>query len=150
MTNKARHKMDNQFPVVGVGVVILNQKDEVLLICRGTEPNRGLWTIPGGRQEPGETVIETAHREIGEETGVTIGPPKLVDVVDLVRHNEDGSLLRHYTLIDYTAGYISGEPRPGGDADSVEWVSLDVVEDRVSWSETIRIIKMAASLLKRE
>ena len=75
-----------------------------------------MWTIPGGRQKPGETLIETAHREIDEETGVQISIPKLIDVVDLIRHDDNGTLLRHYALIDYAARYISGDPRPGGDA----------------------------------
>jgi len=141
--------MRQSFPVIGVGVVVLNDKGETLLICRGNEPNRGAWTIPGGRQEAGETVIDAAHREIIEETGVTIGQPKLVDVIDLIKYGTDGSLIRHYTLIDYAARYVGGEPRPGDDAQAVEWVSLDAIEERISWKETIRIIKTAASLLTK-
>ncbi len=138
---------DQHFPVVGVGVVVLNENNDVLLIRRGTEPNIGMWTIPGGRQEPGETLEETAHREIEEETGVTIEKPQLVDVVDLIRRNDDDSLLRHYTLVDYAARYKDGAPRSGGDADDVAWVPLNQVENRISWSETIRIINEAVQLL---
>lgn len=138
---------DHHFPVVGVGVVVLNEDNEVLLIQRGKEPNIGLWTIPGGRQEPGETLQETARREILEETGVKIGPLVLVDVVDLIRRNDDGSLLRHYALIDYAARYVSGEPTPGGDAAQVAWVPVDAIEERVTWQETVRIIREAASKL---
>ena len=135
------------FPIVGVGVVVLNNNDEVLLIRRGSEPNIGLWTIPGGRQEPGETLEQTAYREINEETGVDIEKPRLVDVVDLIRRSDDDTLLRHYTLVDYAARYKGGQPRPGGDADAVAWISLSEVKDRVSWSETLRIIEEAAHIL---
>jgi 8-oxo-dGTP diphosphatase len=139
---------ENHFPTVGVGVVILNEADEVLLVQRGTEPNIGMWTIPGGRQKPGETLIETARREIYEETGVQISIPKLIDVVDLIRHDDNGTLLRHYALIDYTARHISGDPRPGGDAAAVAWVPTAEIEDHISWTETLRIIHEAISMLR--
>ena len=138
---------DQHFPVVGVGVVVLNENNDVLLIRRGIEPNIGMWTIPGGRQKPGETLVETAYREIQEETGVSIEEPQLIDVVDLIRHNDDQSLLRHYTLIDYAARFKDGIARPGGDADDVEWIPLTDVENRITWSETIRIIREAVRLI---
>jgi len=59
------------FPFVGVGVVVWKD-DEFLLIRRGKEPMRGAWSIPGGRQNLGETVKEAAIREIREETGLEI------------------------------------------------------------------------------
>lgn len=134
-------------PKVGVGVVIINDKDEVLLIQRGEEPNKGMWSIPGGKQDPGETLHQTAHREVEEETGVSISTPVLIDVVDLIRHDDDGTLLRHYALIDYVARYIAGEPRPGGDAAAVKWVPVASIAEHVEWSETVRIIQEGAAKL---
>ncbi len=134
-------------PHVGVGVVVLNANNDVLLIRRGQEPNKGLWTIPGGRQEPGETLAETAHREILEETGVKISEPVLVDVVDLIRHDPHGTLIRHYTLVDYAARYVDGTPKPGGDADAVQWLPASDIEGFVEWSETIRIVQEAVRKL---
>lgn len=131
-------------PQVGVGVVVLNDTGEVLLIRRGEEPNKGLWSIPGGKQDPGETLAETAHREILEETGVTVTDLTLIDVVDLIRHDDNGNLLRHYALVDYAARYVSGHPQPGGDADAVKWVPVATISDHVEWSETIRVIKEGA------
>ena len=130
-------------PHVGVGVVVLNADNEVLLIRRGQAPNKGLWTIPGGRQEAGETLVETAHREILEETGVTISKPVLVDVVDLIRHDQHGNLIRHYTLVDYAARYVDGTPKAGGDADAIQWQPARDIATIVEWSETIRIVQAA-------
>ena len=134
-------------PQVGVGVVVLNTQNDVLLIRRGQEPNKGLWTIPGGRQEAGETLLETAHREIVEETGVTIDGLTLVDVVDLIRRDSQGNLTRHYTLIDYAARYVAGTPTPGGDADAIKWVPAKDISNHVEWSETIRIVTEAVTKL---
>jgi len=58
------------YPFVGVGVVVW-KADKFLLIQRGKQPRLGQWSIPGGRQELGETVQETAIREVLEETGLT-------------------------------------------------------------------------------
>lgn len=45
----------------------------VLLIQRAFAPLQGLWTLPGGRLEPGETIEDCARREVGEEVGLTVG-----------------------------------------------------------------------------
>lgn len=138
---------NDHLPQVGVGVVVINETQEVLLIRRGQEPNKGLWTIPGGRQEPGETLFETANREIMEETGVTISRPILVDVVDLIRKDGNGALKRHYTLVDYVARYDTGTPAAGGDADLIKWVRVDSIAEHVEWSETVRIVREGAAKL---
>ena len=66
-------------PFVGVGVVVW-RGDNVLLIQRGKPPRIGAWSLPGGAQELGETVRETAVREVREETGVEIDVTHLIDV----------------------------------------------------------------------
>ena len=127
-------------PVPAVGVVCL-RGDEVLLIRRGTPPRQGEWSLPGGRIEPGERAIDAALRELREETGVEAEITDLIDVVDGV-FPEAG---RHYVLIDYAARWISGEPVAGDDAMEARFVALDQVEALVSWSETHRIIALAAA-----
>ena len=53
--------------------VALLRGDEVLLIQRARAPYRLLWTLPGGRREPGETAEQCAVREVGEELGLAVG-----------------------------------------------------------------------------
>jgi len=111
-------------PFVGVGVVVL-RGDRVLLVQRGKAPNKGQWSIPGGKQRLGETVMEAVHRELLEETGVIIEQPALLDVVDIIVPDGIGKILYHYTLVDYQAEWLSGECRSGDDADAVKWFTFE-------------------------
>jgi 8-oxo-dGTP diphosphatase len=113
----------------------------VLLIRRGTPPRQGEWSLPGGRIEPGERAVDAALRELGEETGVEAEITGLIDVVDGL-FPEAG---RHYVLIDYAARWVSGEPVAGDDALEARFVALDEVESLIAWSETRRIIRLAAA-----
>ncbi len=126
-------------PVPAVGVVCL-RGDAVLLIRRGTPPRLGEWSLPGGRIEPGERTMDAALRELREETAVEAEITGLIDVVDGL-FPEAG---RHYVLIDYAARWLSGEPVAGDDAVEARFVALDEVETLIDWSETLRVIRMAA------
>ena len=126
-------------PVPAVGVVCLRD-DQVLLIRRGTPPRQGEWSLPGGRIEPGERAVDAALRELREETGIEAEITGLIDVVDGL-FPEAG---RHYVLVDYAARWVSGEPAAGDDAIEARFVALDEVEALIDWSETRRIIRMAA------
>ena len=132
-------------PVVGVGVVVLRGND-VLLVRRGEPPRKDQWSIPGGKQERGETVRDAAHREIREETGVEIALIGLVDVVDGIRRDETGAAISHYTLIDFAAEWVSGKAVAGDDAAEARWTPLDGLDDYRLWSETRRIITVAAAM----
>ena len=127
-------------PVPAVGVVCL-RGDSVLLIRRGTPPRQGEWSLPGGRIEPGERAVDAALRELGEETGIQAEITGLIDVVDGL-FPEAG---RHYVLIDYAARWVSREPVAGDDALEARFVALDEVERLIAWSETRRIIRLAAA-----
>ena len=94
-------------PFVGVGVVVW-RGDNVLLIQRGKPPRIGAWSLPGGAQELGETVRETAVREVREETGVEIDVTHLIDVVDTITRDKDGRVRLQYTLVDFAAEWRLG------------------------------------------
>jgi len=126
-------------PVPAVGVVCL-RGDSVLLIRRGTPPRQGEWSLPGGRIEPGERAVDAALRELREETGIEAEITGLIDVVDGL-FPEAG---RHYVLIDYAARWLSGEPVAGDDAAEARFVTLGEVDTLIAWSESRRIIRMAA------
>ena len=123
-------------PVPCVGVVCL-RGSQVLLIQRGKQPRVGEWSIPGGRMEIGETVVAAGLRELAEETGVEADMLGLLDVVD---HISDHG---HMVLSDYAARWRGGEPLACDDAADAAFVDIEEACQRVSWSETERIIRLA-------
>ena len=99
-----------------VGGVVHDAAGRLLLIRRGRPPGRGLWSLPGGRVEPGETDQEAVVRELLEETGLHVLPGKLVGTVH--RPAPSGTFEIH----DYAATVVSGSPRAGDDATEAAWV----------------------------
>jgi ADP-ribose pyrophosphatase YjhB (NUDIX family) len=130
-------------PFVGVGAVVF-KGDHVLLIRRGRPPRQGQWSLPGGLQRSGETVFEAGVREVREETGLTVEPVALIDVVDSITRDERGRAQYHYTLVDILAEWRAGDAVAGDDAAAVAWTTLDDLARFALWSETERIIRLAA------
>lgn len=133
-------------PFVGVGVVVCRD-GQVLLIRRGRPPRVGQWSLPGGGQNLGETVEQTARREVLEETGLLLGEIRLLTVVDLIEPDEAGRVRYHYTLVDFVAEALAGEPCAGDDAAAVAWHRPEDLPALGLWSETVRIIRLALARL---
>ena len=113
---------------VAVGAIV-RRGDELLLVRRGREPAVGEWSVPGGRVEPGETLMEAVVREREEETGLrgVCGP--LVGWVE--RIGDDW----HFVILDFEATVAGdAEPLAGDDALEARWwpvgevAKLDLVD----------------------
>jgi ADP-ribose pyrophosphatase YjhB (NUDIX family) len=106
--------------VRAVGAVIVDDSGRILLIQRGHEPSAGLWTVPGGRLEPGESDEAALRREIREETGldVVVGPV----AGRLVREGPGGAT---YAITDYVCRVTGGSAAAGDDAADLRWVTRD-------------------------
>ena len=99
-----------------VGAVIRDGAGRLLLIKRGHDPGAGLWSLPGGRIEPGETDAQALVREMREETGLTIAPGRLLGTVE--RPGPGGSVI---DIRDYAATVTGGTLTPGDDAADARW-----------------------------
>jgi 8-oxo-dGTP diphosphatase len=130
-------------PIAGVGVVVF-RNEEVLLVKRKRAPYKGQWSIPGGKQELGETVTQAARRELMEETGVEVNELTLIDVVDIIVRDEEGKILYHYIVADYRAHWLSGECSSGDDAQDVQWFNLNKLGSISLLYKTRKIILEAA------
>lgn len=115
-------------PRIGVGAVVFRE-NRVLLVKRNQPPGEGLWAIPGGRLELGETLQEAAEREVMEETGVIIRARNPVYTFDLIERDDRGRIRFHYVIVDLLADYISGEPNPRSDASEARWIDLKELDE---------------------
>ena len=119
-------------PQVGIGIIVLRGA-EVLLVRRGKPPGKGAWSLPGGRQELGETAEACARRELLEETGITAGPLTLIAHVDSIHRDSSGHIEFHYTILDFGGHYESGEAIPGDDVSELAWVRVEDFDAYKLW-----------------
>lgn len=115
-------------PFVGASIAVLRD-GQVLLAARANEPLRGVWTLPGGLVEPGETLAAAALRELREEVGVEARVLGSLTPTEIILHEDDGRLRHHYVVHPHAALWSGGEPVPGPEALAVRWATLaEVVE----------------------
>jgi 8-oxo-dGTP diphosphatase len=126
-----------------VGAVITDGAGRLLLVRRGHAPDLGLWSLPGGRVEAGETDAQALVRELREETGLVVRPTALLGSVERPGIADEVFLIR-----DYTAVVTGGSLTAGDDAAAVRWVSAGelaslpltsgLVETLASWGVLLR------------
>ena len=104
--------------VLAASAVITDHAGRVLLVLRGTEPEKGRWSVPGGSVEPGESLAEAAAREALEETGLHVEIGRELWSVEIPAG--DG---RTFEVHDFAATVIGGNLSPGDDAEDARWVT---------------------------
>ena len=109
-------------PEVCVGA-IARSGDALLLVLRGREPGRGLWSVPGGRVEAGESLADAVVRELREETGLDGACGPLVGWVERIGRDH------HFVILDFEVTAVGGDPVPGDDADDARWVPIEALDE---------------------
>ncbi len=109
---------DGERVVPCVGAVVLDGAGRLLLVRRGREPSRGLWSLPGGRVEPGETPEQACVREVLEETGLVVRVRRHVG-----RVRRGGPAGTTYVIDDFACDLVRGDLRAATDAADVRWVT---------------------------
>jgi len=117
------HRLYPERPMVGVGVLI--EKDgKYLLIKRAADPDKGMWSVPGGLVEVGERVRDAAVREVLEETGLRVELVDRLGVVDKIMRDDGGRVRYHFIIVQFLARIVEGEVRAMDDALEVRWAGL--------------------------
>ncbi|MFF0232822.1 NUDIX hydrolase [Micromonospora sp. NPDC005254] len=123
--------------VVAVTVFVQDGQGRVLLIQR---TDNGLWALPGGAQDFGEYIAETAVRETREETGIEVEVAEIVGIYSDPRHlveYSDGEVRQQFSIC-FRAQYLSGGPTTSDESSSVVWVARDQL-DRLSMHPSMRL-----------
>lgn len=105
--------------IPAAGVIVIHER-RILLVRRGNPPQRGRWTVPGGRVEPGESLQEAAVREALEETGLRVRIER--EALHVQLPTADG---RSFDVHDFVASVVGGELQRGDDADDVRWFTRE-------------------------
>jgi phosphoglycolate phosphatase len=123
-----RHKMEIvlggiEHPIVTVGGLIFNSRDEVLMIR--THKWSGLWGIPGGKIKFGESSIDALRRELKEETNLDVEEIRFVLVQDCI-HSKEFYRDAHFVLLNYTCR-CAGQPSVtlNEEASEFRWLTIE-------------------------
>ena len=127
---------------VGVKVFLKNPEGKYLLLRRAVDPKaqsttfQGKWDMPGGRIDPGTTLLENLARELLEETGLTMNSdPLLVAAQDIMKWTD-----RHIVRLTYMGATGDGEPRLSEEHTEYKWFTLKEIkklEDLDSYFKTL-------------
>ncbi len=131
-------------PVVGVGAVII-EDGKILLVKRGNEPNKYMWSIPGGIVKVGESLIDALKREVEEEVGLKVEVGDVACVSEEIIE-ENGKIRFHYVIIDFFANVVGGNLKPNSDALDAKWVPLNEVDSL----DVVDFVKKLVGKIKRE
>jgi 8-oxo-dGTP diphosphatase len=110
-------RSENPPPTLAVGAIVIHD-DSLLMVRRGHEPNKGLWTVPGGRVEAGEYLSDALRREVREETGIDIEVGDLLGILEVAGDE-------HFVILDFLAQPLDdATPSASDDAAEARWVPL--------------------------
>jgi 8-oxo-dGTP diphosphatase len=108
-------------PYLAVSAAIVRD-GHVLVVQRARPPAAGLFTLPGGVVEAGETLLEAVMREVREETSLTIEPVALAGFREAIARDGDGRVERHFVILPFAARWLAGEPRLSEELSDARWL----------------------------
>ena len=103
----ARSYPERPFLAVSAAIVRAGQ---VLVVRRARTPADGLFSLPGGVVEIGETLVQAVIREVAEETALTIEPVGLAGYREAIARDRDDRVERHFVILPFAARWLAGEP----------------------------------------
>ena len=132
-------------PILAVGGVVI-QNHRILLVKRGQEPSKNLWTIPGGKVELGEGLRPAVVREMREETGLQVRIGELITHYEFIEADEQDRIRFHYVIMDFQVFIAFGRLCPGGDVFEAAWFSLQDIDEALMPHKTA---ELARSMLQK-
>lgn len=138
-----------EHPVPAVGAIVIHE-GKVLVVRRGQAPARGVWAVPGGRVELGESLREATEREVLEETGVEVRAGEPVWAFDSVIRDADERIRYHYVIVDYMAAYVAGDPHGRDDVTEARWMTPEELARHEVSAPTVELLTRLGFIEKSE
>jgi ADP-ribose pyrophosphatase YjhB (NUDIX family) len=121
---------------------------KVLVVRRARAPANGVFSLPGGVVETGETLHEAVVREIREETGLAIEPVALAGFRETIVRDKDDRVERHFVILPFAARWLAGEPVLNDELSEWRWVDQDELATLPTTPGLAVIVAAAFELLK--
>jgi len=115
-------------PYIAVSAAVF-RNGRLLIVRRAQRPAAGLYTLPGGVVELGETLAEAAVREVREETGLEIDPLGLVGHREVIARDASGRVERHFVILPFAARWLAGEITLNEELAEARWLLPSEVAD---------------------
>ena len=115
-------------PILAVSAAII-RGGRVFIARRARGPALGMWTMPGGVVEAGETLTAALLREILEETSMTIEPVALAGHREVMARDDAGRIQRHFVILCFASRWVSGEAVLNEELDDARWVRPSELKD---------------------
>lgn len=109
-------------PYLAVSAAIFRE-GRVLIVRRARPPANGLYTLPGGGVELGETLEEAVAREVLEETGLAVVPIALAGYRQAIARDQAGRVERHFVILPFAARWVGGEITLNEELAEAHWLS---------------------------
>jgi 8-oxo-dGTP diphosphatase len=110
-----------QRPYLAVSAAIM-RAGKFLVVRRARPPASGLFSLPGGVVELGETLTEALVREIAEETGMSIEPLALAGFRETIVRDREDRVERHFVILCFAARWQAGEPDLNEELSEARWI----------------------------
>jgi ADP-ribose pyrophosphatase YjhB (NUDIX family) len=108
-------------PYLAVSAAVIRD-GHVLVVRRARPPAHGLFTLPGGAVEAGETLAEAVVREVREETALAIEPVALAGFREVIMRDAEDRIKRHFVILAFAARWIAGEPKLNEELAEARWL----------------------------
>ena len=119
MVTDPRSYPERPFLAVSAAIVRAGQ---VLVVRRARAPADGLFSLPGGVVERGETLTQALIREVQEETSLTIEPVGLAGFRETITRDRDNRVERHFVILPFAARWLAGEPVLNEELSEARWL----------------------------
>jgi ADP-ribose pyrophosphatase YjhB (NUDIX family) len=133
-------------PILAVSAAIFRDR-QVLLVRRAHTPARGLFTLPGGVVEVGESLVEAVKREVVEETRLAIEPVTIAGYREIMARDAEGQVEHHFVIMAFAAHWCAGEPVLNEELDHYCWVDPGAVAGLATTEGLARLVATARDRL---